>query len=381
MNRRNVKSDVSGAVNACRRFFQLEVETRVVAAAMQYLGMTKMDDTPSAVSFPSESSTDAVKKAFLNKVTTYVVDTFVVDHERNRNIKESVHKFELQSKEKPNPDGRYPCRFPGCSRTFVHNGKCRKEHEAGHNPPLVIDDNDDTSTDVFFKSSKEDVDNDDKDRDDMLSYQKALLDYGMLVLNFFDGISEGDGERVYCCWKYFLMYLKHHGASDKYALEALYFIFQANALLSPRSAHRLKWNRFVKNKSGPGGNIPLDLQLEFYNRSVKEAVKKLGPNASVKSINRICHCIGFTSDLMKGFDKNLSIFKRSGKHVRKSIAGDFQKIVNDLLQNKAFYHTPGRVYRCFARMKTSILDGFNMRKMYKWINSHKKYMILNRRAR
>ena len=31
------------------------------------------------------------------------------------------------------------------------------------------------------------------------------------------------------------------------------------------------WNSFVKNKQGPGGKIPLDLQLEFYNKLVKEA--------------------------------------------------------------------------------------------------------------
>ena len=50
----------------------------------------------------------------------------------------------------------------------------------------------------------------------MLSYQRSLLDYGMLILNFFDGISEGDGERVVRCWKFFLMYLKHNVGSSKY---------------------------------------------------------------------------------------------------------------------------------------------------------------------
>jgi hypothetical protein len=84
-------------------------------------------------------------------------------------------------------------------------------------------------------------------------------------------------------------------------------MFQANALLSPKSAHSLIWNRFIKNKSGLGGNIPLDLQLEFYNKSVKEAVKNIGPNASEKSINRVCHSIDMTMSLMKTFDVKLSV--------------------------------------------------------------------------
>ena len=33
---------------------------------------------------------------------------------------------------------RYPCRAPGCSKTFAHGGKSRRNHEASHNPPVVI---------------------------------------------------------------------------------------------------------------------------------------------------------------------------------------------------------------------------------------------------
>ena len=31
-------------------------------------------------------------------------------------------------------EGRYPCRAPGCSKTFAHSGKSRRNHEASHNP-------------------------------------------------------------------------------------------------------------------------------------------------------------------------------------------------------------------------------------------------------
>lgn len=55
----------------------------------------------------------------------------------------------------------------------------------------------------------------------------------------------------------------------------------------------------MKTKNGLGGNIPLDLQLELYNRMMKAAVKNVGPNASKTSLNRIAHSMGITNELMK----------------------------------------------------------------------------------
>ena len=115
------------------------------------------------------------------------------------------------------------------------------------------------------------------------------------------------------------MYLRvEEQTNGKYSLEALYLMCQINALLSPQAAHRLIWNWSVKNKAGPGGNIPLDLQLEFYNKMMKSAVKNLGPNASKTSLDRISHSMGSTNVLMKQFDDELCIHRQSGKHITKS---------------------------------------------------------------
>ena len=119
-------------------------------------------------------------------------------------------------------------------------------------------------------------------KDDMLDYQSALLEVGLLIQNCYDAISEGDGERVIRCWKFFLTYLKNDGVnSAKYALEALYLMCQIYALLTPRGAHRLIWNRFFKTNNGAGGNIHLDLAVEHYNRVIKMVMRNLGPNASI----------------------------------------------------------------------------------------------------
>lgn len=378
VNRRNVKGDVSAAANACRRFFQTEVETRVIAATLKVLGMNSLDaKNPTQNVLVAENATKQAKKACLRKIASIVVDDYVVDQERNENIMRSAQVIEHEQharEQQVNAQGRYPCRSPGCNKTFAHDGKLRRDHELKHNPPVVIDE---PPTDIFVIDSKFTEDN----KDDMLSYQKALLEYGMLVLNFWDAIAEGDGERILRCWKFFLMYLKHQGGSaTKYSLEALYLIFQVYALLSPQAAHRLIWNTGVKIRIS-GVNIPLDLCLEFFNKTIKEAIKKLGPSATQKSLDRISHSLGVTTDLMKVFYSSLLVFKRSGKHIRKSAANDIEKIVKELVVNKAFTHTPGRKYNFYSNMKPSILCGFNLQKMFNWISDHKKHMILNRRAR
>ena len=108
----------------------------------------------------------------------------------------------------------------------------------------------------------------------------------------------GDGLRVIQCWKF----LKPDTGSQKYSVEVLYLMFQIYSLLSPRSAHQLIWNRFIKSRVG-SANISLDLNLEFINRIVKEAIKKLGPNASTES----------TKALMENFAAEVKSYKPSGK--------------------------------------------------------------------
>ena len=141
-------------------------------------------------------------------------------------------------------------------------------------------------------------------------------------------------------------------------------MFQIHAVLSPQAAHCLVQNRFVKNKHGMGGNIPLDLQLEFLNKLVKEVIKKIHPGSSKKSLDRICHSLGITSSLMKNYDTNMSVFNRAGKHVKKSTLGDLEKIENELVINKAFTYTPGRRYSYFSHVTPSLLYGFDKKKMF-----------------
>lgn len=88
------------------------------------------------------------------------------------------------------PEGRFPCRFPGCSSTFKYDGKSRGNHELKHNPPVQVED---APTETTFstqvspttdtKASTENIEVSDDDsfgvtkntRDDVLNYSCALL--------------------------------------------------------------------------------------------------------------------------------------------------------------------------------------------------------------
>ena len=89
--------------------------------------------------------------------------------------------------------------------------------------------------------------------------------------------------------KFPLLHFRQDGSgSTKYALESLYHLFQAYALLTPREAERLAWNCTVSTKGSAGNNLFLDLDLEHDNHYVTELLRGLGANVSEISVNRFC---------------------------------------------------------------------------------------------
>ena len=53
VNRRNVTTEVDKNFSACKQFFKMKVEARVIAAALDVMGMTSTEDTPSEDILPS----------------------------------------------------------------------------------------------------------------------------------------------------------------------------------------------------------------------------------------------------------------------------------------------------------------------------------------
>ena len=78
----------------------------------------------------------------------------------------------------------------------------------------------------------------------------------------------------------------------KYALAAIQLQAYVQAMLTPRLAHSLIWNRTVNNHGGPGRNIPMDLSLEHLNNLVKGLLKHLSPNLTESAASGCSKAVG-----------------------------------------------------------------------------------------
>lgn len=337
INRRNVVTDVKKRYAAVKKFLQVELESRVLAATLTTLDVEKLDEDPDESVLPSalKQASKPDKIRFLDGLAGKVIDNFVRNKEMVAQVLQAkVDLEEKMSKLVKTSDSKFKCQELTCSKTFKHDGKRKSDHElSAHGIQAVAVPGDNANI----------------TSDDMYNYQCSLLEYLMSLKNFQDAVLEGDGSRIIRCWKFFLLFLKADGGSSrKYCLEGLYLLFQINCLLSPRESYRLIWNRSVKRKSGLGGNIPIDLALEHYIRIVKLLKRKLGANQNNKNtLRRYMKAISFTKVLLEDFDESMGIIQRSGKHSKRSSANDTAKIVEELMSSKAFTHHPKRKYAVF----------------------------------
>ena len=167
------------------------------------------------------------------------------------------------------------------------------------------------------------------DVDNVFNYACSFLTHGLLARAFRDASREGDGERQYLHWKFFLLHFRATGHT-KYALEAFKLICNVEALLSPRMAHQLVWNRTCNSRGGQGRNIPLDLQLEHNNRIFKDDIGTFHSNITEHSVTRIGQVIGPLSRFLDNFDSHTSVKYPSGKHSKPSVQKELELITKCL---------------------------------------------------
>lgn len=123
INRRNVKADAHHAYAPNKQMFLLAVRSRIVASAMKILGMKKLEDSPTANHYPKDESRadKTMKRLYLRKLASQIVDKFIVDEKSYNDIVDRVledHDNQQERQAQMTPDGRFPCRQSGCNKTF-----------------------------------------------------------------------------------------------------------------------------------------------------------------------------------------------------------------------------------------------------------------------
>ena len=148
-----------------------------------------------------KEASGAEKKRYLRELATSVVDKYVAQKRKVQDFFTKVLSLEelekIQSIDQPKTDnGRFLCRFPGCTKSFAFNGKRKREHESQRDPPVIHDEICVTSSAPIQQQCSVT-----SETDDMYSYQCSFLEYSMIIENFFDAIREGDGERILRCFQ------------------------------------------------------------------------------------------------------------------------------------------------------------------------------------
>ena len=338
--------------NYCKDFVDIETNAYIVAAAMAHFDMQSLNDevVPASV----KAATRKEKQSWLYKNVKNILEEYVMEKQSQEcdNMVDQVTKLNK-------PKERTVLTCNDCGKTYVYKKALHNHMKEKHNvdvPEPTIE-------------CLEEVD----DKEDCIyNYACVRLSLGMLIFDFNDAVKEGDGKRLFRCWKYMLLLFKGHG-HNKYALAALQLLANTQALLSPQKAHSLIWNRTVNNNGGAGRNISMDLRMEHIIHLHKEMLANLGANLHQAPALRCSRAVKHVEELLASVDTELTVRRPSGKHTVARSKSDFQTIVSELhTRAKVFTKAEGRQHALFPQFKRSILSAIGYDKLNTWINVHKK---------
>lgn len=367
--RRNVAKDVSGRFNECMDFFEMVVRSHIVAAGMQFFGLKELSSEPTANSIAASDVPCKKRWKVLSHVIGRFVDRYVI-----------VHKHaEIQ----PNPPVQNTVTAESVQAN-PHAVRIHSEHNYSSSLPTQI-----ATEHCYFEgvpqlekkkrhlpSGLGDVPNADtvimeKVPDGILDYACAVLSDGLLMLEFRDGIREGNGERIIRCWKFMLLYFRHFH-HYKYALEAFHTLALVEVVAPPHIRQQIVWSRVVNSRGGAGNNIPVDLHMEHLNRLLKDMIIGIGANISESAIVQSSKSLDGIKTVCENFDKSAGIHADSVHHTTKSSKKDQELIVKQLIESRVFSYIPGRKHAAFPNIKPNLAQSIDTKSLFKWLSTNKQ---------
>ena len=202
--------------------------------------------------------------------------------------------------------------------------------------------------------------------DGVYNYARVLCHFGGIVLEFYDAWAEGDGDRIYRCYRLLMPHFICYGHT-KYALQALRFQFQVAAYLSPHLAHHIVWDRFINTRGGIGCNIPCDLHNEHVNKLIKEIVGNMGSNLTEEALQRAARSVTALQNICKSFDKQSGVPTGSSYHFTRYDAQDVAKVASVVRDRKLLYPIAGRKHSSCPNFSLDPLNAWDREKTHEWI--------------
>ncbi|XP_032220244.2 uncharacterized protein LOC116603311 [Nematostella vectensis] len=348
----NALKDTLDHYDSVKEFFAIEVDAFIIAATLNHFGMEDTTSVPQKMPENLKKSSKEAQRTWLHKEISSMLELLVMPgYSRLPGIISAYH---------PRPD--LPCRGPNCDRIFKYS-KCRIQHEEREHD-LVAADEAITESESTSNYNEEDY---------IFNYGCLHLSIGLLLRDADDAVKEGDGERLLRVWNFLTVFYQLHKYT-KYALAALRLRASQLALLTPREAHRLKWNRFSSIKGVQAKCISRDLRLEKINKVSKECIRAMGaPNVNSTLIESSTQSTGPLLKLLECSKQDLGQKARSTHHTNKIKQQTFVTVLEQVHKKaKVFTFQAGRKYASFPTLSRDLFDGVNAQLLHRWICKHRK---------
>ncbi len=359
IDRRNVKggTDVKNQVNEVEDFLELVITCHLLAAAMHFFSMESTEDTPHSSGFPTEirEADKYQRKRVFQKRMSQIIDKYVVlpqlkGHQpAGDNLDNNPHIRRIQSEHQYCAPDQQTVRH----RTLPQSvSVLAPRHLVGHSVRKAAPDG------VF-------------------DYASALLNDGLLLLEFRDAIREGDGNRILRCWRAMTLYFRYAGHIN-YLSEAVTMLSLVNATASSRISSQITWGRVVNTRGGAGHNIPVDLHMEHLNRTVKDYVGNLSANISESTILQCGRSLNGIQNVCSRFDQEAAVRPASIAHTRASTREDEKRIMKELTEtSNVFDYIPGHHHKTFKNVKPNVADHINKKAFLECLQQKKKDLASN----
>ena len=342
-NSKNVTADPSGNYYASSLMADKFTDAYLVAGALEHFDM-EMNSEPKQNVYSGEIGNASDMKNYILQQARSFVECMVEIGVR------PLPDYGLQSNTKK-------CRY--CDKLYKGRLPLRRHEYSvhGHRDPKY-------SNDWVADEEPSETEN-----DMVINYTKLTLALGLLRLNHNDAIAMGDGDRIMLVNQYLFFLYKHKKNNcPKYAFGMLETICQSKILLTPRLAHRLKWNRTVNHRGKKDTNHPNDLDIEHCNKIFKDEAHSYRGIFTEKTISRVSRSALSTYQIVKNYDKQTDVHEASGVHTNADLSADIELIVNQLVQSNVFKRIPGRRHEAFPSVSPNPLI-MDMEGIRDWISA------------
>ncbi|XP_071121775.1 uncharacterized protein [Mytilus edulis] len=328
LNLRNVKAEVKNAFRAYKLLYYTIFDA---CCCILFMKRFNTHDLEGVIEMPSdfkERNSEQKVQWLLNVCSSIVEEWFFENTDMFQELREI-----LEDPDHPenywvlNEEGRFPCHF--CIKTYSHVGSL-KTHERichQHNGPKI-------EKKKKAKTSAND--------DQLFNYIILLFKLTGLLKNLDTAIDMADGRRSVRSAKYELPIFNTTNKL-KYVIGCIHLTALSEETLSPEQRDRLILNRTVNLQGGKNNNLALDEYVEMLNRDSKDIVTGHQTKESIIAHSKqYPHLINY----IKHFDIISEIRQRKGFHKLPQYKADVMKVAKELIEIRAFEHTPKRKFVC-----------------------------------